>query len=174
MTRKKYAHNWYLKNKEQQFERMRIWRNENRQKVRDTNKKSREKNKETLKVAKKKYRQENREKFIEWNKKWRENNRDIHIGWSKKNRGKCNAYFSAYKHSKRNATPKWADKEEIKKIYEAADFMTRYTGILHHVDHIYPLKGKTVTGLHTHTNLRVIPAKLNQQKSNKIGYEVYD
>jgi hypothetical protein len=61
-------------------------------------------------------------------------------------------------------TPLWADLDAIKLVYLAAEQRTRLTGIEHHVDHFYPLNGKTVSGLHTSLNLRVIPATENLRK----------
>lgn len=42
------------------------------------------------------------------------------------------------------------------------------TGIPFHVDHILPLKGTEVSGFHVWNNLRVIPARTNLQKGNRI------
>ena len=71
----------------------------------------------------------------------------------------------ARKASKLNATPTWANKKEILVEYALAKWCSDVTGIPYHVDHIVPLRGKTVCGLHVPSNLQVIPAKANQSKS---------
>lgn len=64
-------------------------------------------------------------------------------------------------------TPAWADLEAIRRVYEAASELTRTTGVLHHVDHVLPLNGKKVSGLHVAQNLRAIPATDNMKKRNR-------
>ena len=70
------------------------------------------------------------------------------------------------------AKPKWLTEEHkffIEEIYSLRDLRTELTGVVHHVDHIVPLKGKDVCGLHVPWNLQVIPAKDNLKKSNRLG-----
>lgn len=70
--------------------------------------------------------------------------------------------------------PKWADAKEIKKFYERAAFLTRRTKIPHEVDHIIPLRGELVSGLHVEWNLQVLPRFENRSKSNKYAVMVGD
>jgi hypothetical protein len=71
--------------------------------------------------------------------------------------------------TKLHRTPCWLtrnDALQIKTLYELASKKTIETGIAWHVDHIIPLRGKKVSGLHVPQNLRVIPASENLRKSN--------
>ena len=68
------------------------------------------------------------------------------------------------------ATPSWlsgAEKAHIKRTYKLAALMEEITGEPYHVDHIIPLQGKNVCGLHVPQNLQVLKASLNLSKSNK-------
>ena len=56
----------------------------------------------------------------------------------------------------------------IEEIYEISKMRSMLTNIKWEVDHIIPLKGKNVTGLHVWYNLRNIPASLNRSKKNKL------
>jgi hypothetical protein len=83
-----------------------------------------------------------------------------------------NAANAARYCAQRRALPAWADLDAIRGFYERAAKLTRETGIEHHVDHFYPLRGKTVCGLHVAANLRVITGAENCHKSNKYPVEV--
>ena len=63
---------------------------------------------------------------------------------------------------KLKAIPKWANLEKIKEIYKNCP-----KG--YHVDHIIPLKGINVCGLHVPNNLRIIKAKHNLIKGNRLA-----
>jgi hypothetical protein len=63
--------------------------------------------------------------------------------------------------------PPWADRGKIKLAYRFAAYLQHETGVKMHVDHIAPYCGATVSGLHVHENLQVIPAWMHYPKSSK-------
>lgn len=70
-----------------------------------------------------------------------------------------------------NATPSWADHEAIDAFYTEAKRLSAVTGTKHDVDHIIPLQGKHVCGLHVPWNLRVITKTDNVRKHANFGDE---
>lgn len=84
--------------------------------------------------------------------------------WAVANNGKINA-ASAKRHAQKlNATPPWLTKshwEEIRKIYDLA-VQKSLT-----VDHIIPLQGENVCGLHVPWNLQLLSAEQNFKKGNR-------
>lgn len=89
--------------------------------------------------------------------------------WSKNNPDKCQARVMFYKLTKRMATPKWLTDEQRKEIYKIYSDCRAISELLNekfHVDHIVPIRGKIVCGLHVPWNLQIIPAKINASKNN--------
>ena len=73
------------------------------------------------------------------------------------------------KAAKKQRVPAWVTADELwlmSQAYELAALRTKKFGFVWHVDHILPLQGKLVSGLHVPSNLRVIPAVDNWRKSN--------
>jgi len=66
--------------------------------------------------------------------------------------------------------PSWQsdlDRKNISEIYDVRRLVDELTGIPHHVDHVIPLQGKNVSGLHTPDNLLIVPARENMSKKAK-------
>lgn len=135
---------WYCKNKEH---------------CKAKSKKNRQNNKARCQKLQKEYYSKNKSKIRATNKKW-----------AARNRGKCNSYKAKYKSTKIQATPPWLTYEhlaEIEELYQwAKDLQWLNNGEPLHVDHIIPLQGVDVCGLHVPWNLRIIPASENCKKSN--------
>lgn len=118
--------------------------------------------------------------------KWSEANKDHHLELKRQSRLRraeqirldaaayrvTNKDKKAAQQGKRRAsqnqrTPAWADKTQIGMWYSVAEVLSR-GGVGFHVDHVLPLHGKTVSGLHTHDNLQVLPWFKNLRKSAKL------
>ena len=125
----------------------------------------------------KKYYAERKDELNANFKTWRVENAESRAGymaqWLKENRALSNEKAMRRVASKRQATPKWANRERMVEFYKEAERLTAQTGIPHNVDHIYPLQGKTVCGLHCEANLNVITQFENIQKLNRMPTEEY-
>jgi hypothetical protein len=88
--------------------------------------------------------------------------------YAKNNPHKICAMASKRRASLRNRTPSWLTADDfwlMEEAYSLAQMRTKLFGSKWHVDHVLPLHGKKVSGLHVPLNLQVIPAIANQQKS---------
>lgn len=109
----------------------------------------------------------------EWGKNNKEKKNKSNKKWGKRNQNYKNYHTALYRAQKLKATPKWADLEYIKSYYKISQFLTEHTDEEYHVDHIAPLLGKSICGLHCTENLQVVPAVWNLKKGNR-NMEVYE
>jgi len=141
------------------YQRVKEWKAANPEKVKEANKRYAKKHPDIL-VA----------KSIRWKKNNPERAAEVSRKTRLKNKGRILANKAKYRASKINRTPKWVDKDHlwlIKQAYELAVLRTKMLGFTWHVDHIIPLNGKTVSGLHVIENIQVIPGVENLLKNNK-------
>lgn len=134
----------YDKNAEREIKRVKRWRAQNPD-VHKRAERSRRKRNGKSKEARKRQNQRYRKRYPEKN----------------------NARVMEYNARKLKATPAWADRKEMQKIYELAALMRKLTKDVVHVDHIVPLKSDQVCGLHCQANLRIVVGTYNSRKSNK-------
>jgi len=133
----------------------------------------REANKEAEALRLKKYASENKEKVNLAKKKWRDKNKEIQytliLEWRKNNKARYNYLHAKRRAAKINATPAWLTNEEhrlISEYYVMAKELEKVFPWGQQVDHIIPLQGKTVCGLHVPNNLQILSVWQNQSKNN--------
>ena len=173
------------------------YREANRDKVREQKRQEKLRNKDRYAAKDREYYQRTIEKAKLDRKSWYERNKELvkerAAAWAKANPERVKAVKrknkatrkdtirAEYERNKPNyfaraasrrvnvkqATPLWADKEQIAEIYLIASKLNGFfTKPVVHVDHIVPLNSKLVCGLHTPANLEIISAKANLSKGN--------
>lgn len=97
--------------------------------------------------------------------------------WRASNPSKAAEKTRRYNARRRQRIPSWQSADDcwlIAEIYDLARERSRLTGVAHHVDHVIPLFGRAVSGLHTPWNLRVIPGRENVRKGTSFtAQEIY-
>lgn len=143
--KKEYRLNWQRRNKEKCSKYSKKWNDNNREKRR---------------AIEESWKRRNPDKV-------RESSRKAGKKWAKNNKGKRNAIDMRRKAGLIKRTPIWADLSKIKFFYIEAERLTKETGVAHEVDHIIPLQGRYISGLHVHNNLQILTRSKNRSKGNK-------
>ena len=143
-----------------------LWTQKNKEKCRENSRQWANNNRERTRINSTKWSKKNEQKKKEYNKEWRKRNKEKIKSYVKKPRN-TTAYKAKYRASKKQAIPPWANLKAIKEIYKKCAQMTNESGIVHQVDHIYPLNSKYMCGLHVETNLQIITREENILKNNK-------
>jgi hypothetical protein len=90
--------------------------------------------------------------------------------WKIANPARMQAADARRRAARLRRTPSWLTEDDLwmmEQAYDIAKERTRVFGFPWHVDHVIPLQGKLVSGLHVPHNMQVIPATDNCSKSNK-------
>lgn len=145
---------WLARTKEQRSEWQRSYNAEHKEQQRASVKKWALNNPERVRQNQQRWACSNREKEREKSRKWAKNNPAKTAAMAAKRRAK-----------KLQATPAWADITAIAAMYEnaASNSMT--------VDHIVPLQGRNVCGLHVENNLQLLTKSENSRKGNRFEHD---
>lgn len=171
---KSYKKKWAKDNLIKTIEIGRRWRLNNPDKAKQHSRTYKTNNVDKEKINRRLRYINNPDKFKAANEKWRAGNRDkmknLVRQWRLNNPDKINARDAKRNAAELQRTPPWLTKEHIESIrimYAYAKKLQCKTGINYHVDHIVPLQGKNVSGLHVPWNLQVITAEENVKKGNR-------
>jgi len=150
---------WYQANKEA----IKAYYEANKEAVVERSKAYYEANKEAIADRKKAYREANKEAISEYSKAYKQANKEAVLERVVKRRA-----------LKRNAVPKFLrdcqeEKKRLQEIYKLRQVLSDATGIVYHVDHMWPLSDG---GPHWSGNLQVITAQENLSKFTSVDEEI--
>jgi len=132
------------------------WRATNPEKARESVRKCKDKNRDAINYAGRLHHKAAGEARLKQKREWAAANRD-----------KGAVYAVQRRRGVKQATPTWADKGLMDDLYRYAKIMRVSTGIKCEVDHIVPIAGADVCGLHSHDNLTVLTKAANRSKWNR-------
>ena len=113
------------------------------------------------------YRKIGRERMKSWRKANPEKTKECLKRWASENKH-IKATYGAIRRllTRKSQLPGYRD--QILSIYKQAQIKTRDSGIQYEVDHIIPIRGKDVCGLHVPWNLQIITEEENRSKHNRV------
>lgn len=164
-------------NRDKKNSRKREWHFENHESQLSYMKDYRESNPEFMKFIKKRHYDHNTEEILAKGKVWRENNKEYFTIYQrdkyKENPAKFRAFSSKYRAIKIQRTLDFSDpylKELnefcISETFQQSEDLKRFFGVDYHVDHIIPMQGDDVSGLHVWYNLQPLEGIENSSKNN--------
>lgn len=162
------------KHKETRAAHEKIRRNQNKERYNTYSKRFREQDKEKRAESDRQYYERNKAHIIEKMLHYYNTNKEECLDrmklWQENNPNKVRDAHTKSNIHRKQAIPPWEinERQQIREMYNLRDMLTIETGINHEVDHIVPIRGKRVCGLHTLANLRVVTAKVNSKKGNKL------
>ena len=187
--RKVHGRRDYLKHKDKRLASAKVWAQSNRDKTREYTRKWQKANPEKLAAAYASHYRRNRERLLEQDRQRRLANIDEFrdrerererrdrvkrklksARWREANPGKIRAQAAKRRNALSQRLPRWTTEDDLRRIdemYRLAADMTEMLGEVYHVDHELPLRGKFISGLHVPSNLQILPARMNLQKSNQ-------
>jgi len=146
---------WKAANPEQSVKSNKKWRLAHPHKVREWKLASQKRNRASANARQRRYHAVHRE----------QNNARI-AAWAKANPAKNSAKTMRRHAAELQRMPAWADHTAIGMVYQAAQIArVTWPDMEIHVDHMLPLRGRTVSGLHTHRNLQIITGLENRSKA---------
>ncbi len=163
------AHYW--RHRERNLARTKLWQSKNKDKVEANQKKWRLANADKHRLAAVAWRASNEDRRKSYAKSYNDQHRDERgeyvKAWYKAHPERVLAMSAKKRADRFNATPKWADRDAIERIYAKSIEVSALTGKKHDVDHIWPLNGVGFRGLHVPWNLQIILSSENAKKSNR-------
>ena len=169
--RREYMREWSKANPEEKKKRAAQWYESNKEEIIERVRANYYKDLDKSRAKAREYAVQNAEKGRERIKKWSKDNFDRKKAsdqkWKKENKARDHSNKAKYRAARRQACPPWVDDvhmERIHAIYKLRRDISEQTGVVHEVDHIVPLQGKTVCGLHVWWNLRVISRQENNRR----------
>lgn len=149
------------KHRDKRLASLKAWKARNPQRVKELQKLSAQRCRAQARIRRERWIEKYPERMKESRKKWRSNNPDKHA-----------ADVRSRQLAKSHAEPTWlskAQKKQMVAFYKEAARLTKEKGIPHEVDHIIPIRGKQVCGLHVPWNLQVLTCHENRRKSAKFA-----
>lgn len=169
---KAYQREWYVANADAVKARSIQWSAANKEQKRKTDRAYRAANKEAVNAKSKAWVEKNIEKRRDiWRRSYQKNKSEADRrskAWIVNNPIRVRERSRRLKLAREQASVVWANPAAVLDIYRRAAEVTKSTGIPHEVDHIIPICGRNVCGLHWEGNLQILPMQENRRKSNKV------